>query len=129
MVVATVSEWWDRYGDTTKLDKINEIIAAINANASGKLATDPDYDSNWFALASGSVTKTHDLDTDNLLIQVLGKDTGSEGIMNIRVGGIGGGSGFRGGYYKNVTTTQITVQRESGDALWDQWRIQLWKLV
>lgn len=32
MTIATVTEWWDRYGILTKMNKINEIIAAINAN-------------------------------------------------------------------------------------------------
>lgn len=30
MSIAQVTEWWDRYGDKTKKDKINEIIDAIN---------------------------------------------------------------------------------------------------
>lgn len=35
MVIADVEVFWDRYGDKTKKNKINEMIAAINTNSLG----------------------------------------------------------------------------------------------
>lgn len=114
-------------GDVTAYEGVGA-AASRDDHVHPDLSRAPDYDSGWFALASGSTTKTHSLGTTELLIQVYGKD-GTLGIMNMRVGGIGGGSGYRGGWYDYVTTTQITVNRESGDALWDDWRILIWKLI
>lgn len=59
MSIEAVTEWWDRHGDKTKKDKINELISAINGFVSvpvgaiflwsGTLANIPD----GYALCDG----------------------------------------------------------------------------
>lgn len=123
MVVAEVSEWWDRFGDITKKDKINEII-------NGFLGRDPDYDSGWFAKGTGSTTKTHSLDTTHCFVYIMGDDTANGvGYNNRFVGHLETSGGLRqGACWQNLTTTQITVDRGTNDAYWDNCRIMMWKL-
>ncbi|MCK5161325.1 MAG: hypothetical protein KAQ99_07100 [Candidatus Aureabacteria bacterium] len=138
MVIAAVTKWWDRLGDTTNLDKINEIIAAINANTSGldgKLSTDPDYDSGFFAISVGATTtKTHSLGTTLCLIEVTGTGTWG-GITNMGVGQrmavVGSHPHERYGLvFKNLTTTTIQISRANEDYnINNSARIRMWKLV
>ena len=144
MVITAIEEWWDRYGNQDKKDKINEIIAAINANIStisghtaaiaghttdiaARMVKDPDYDSGWFAIAvNGTVTKTHNLGTLDVLVQIMGKTSG--GDITIRFfGGWAGTASVQGGWWQTLTTTQISARRHSNDLQWPNFRFMLWK--
>lgn len=120
MVVLTVQNWWDRFGDTTKKDKINEIINKM-------LQRDPDYDSGWFGLGTYSgVNKNHSLGTDQCMVEFQGKDAQTDGINNTHIGRTGTTS--RGPNWRNLTSTYIYVWRPGSDIQWDQLRVRLWKL-
>ena len=145
MPIDSVSEWWDRFGDQTKLDKINEIIAAINTNTSGiasnvsdildRLNQDPDYDSGWFSIGLGAtITKTHSLGTQHCLVYIEGRDTTTYYPHNRNIGSRhrqSSNSNEKGAMWQALTTTTVQCHRRSQDVVeaWDQMRIKLWKLV
>lgn len=145
MAIDAVTKWWDRFGDTVKKDKINEIIAAINANTSGiatnvtaiaaRLNQDPDYDSGWFSIGLGAtVTKTHSLGTQHCLVYIEGRDTTTYYPHNRNIGSRhrqSSNTNEKGAQWHSLTTTTVKCQRRSQDVVeaWDQIRIKLWTLV
>ena len=121
MVVSPVDKWWDRFGDTTKKDKINEIINKM-------IQRDPDYDSGWFAVGTyAGVTKTHSLGTDHCLVQAYAKDSGSAGINIQHIGKMFQVTS-QGGWWSKLTSTTIYCWRTGADTTWDQFRLLIWEL-
>ncbi|RLC88130.1 MAG: hypothetical protein DRJ03_03590, partial [Chloroflexi bacterium] len=54
--IALVEEWWDRYGDKTKKNKINEIINAINNLTITDITIDSDIIPSTSGINIGSET-------------------------------------------------------------------------
>lgn len=89
----------------------------------------PNYDSGWVSINQGqTLTLTHNLDTTELLIYVVGKGGGAE-INQQQYGGdinqLGQGGGL---YWKNLNNTAIKVTRYSDDGVYPQVRVQIWKI-
>jgi hypothetical protein len=94
--------------------------SSLELNSNGKLAIKSAlgasiYDSGWFSCTTGGTyTKSHGLSSQNLLTQVLFKDTGNQF-------GLGANRVYAVSYYRseandegacvtNITTTQLTIQ-------------------
>jgi hypothetical protein len=96
----------------------------------------PAYDSGWVGLsAPGEKTLTHNVggNVDNYVVDMIFKDSAVDGygVSIVHFGGyrdtkdIGTGD-FRGAYYRNLTSTQVTVYRYGDAYAADYVRIRIW---
>ncbi len=105
---------------------LNETVVYLNSTQ-GLGA--PDYDSGWVSIdTSQELTFTHNLNTTEVLVYVIGKDSDPPGINQINYGsnvysGIGAGA-----YWHSLTQNNVKVHRESDDVNWDQVRVMIWKI-
>jgi hypothetical protein len=95
----------------------------------------PAYDSGWVGLsAPGERTLTHNVggNVDNYVVDMMCKDSGNDyGVNIIHFGGYRdtkdiGSASYRGAYYYNLTSTQVTVFRYGSDFAADSVRIRIW---
>lgn len=101
----------------------------------------PNYDSGWRALAvacdslntiPGVLTLNHNLggNVDNYVVDIISKDTGDldgVGINNHGIGSFHTSDGDRRGFYlKQLTTSAITLYRESCDTSSHSVRVRIW---
>ncbi len=95
------------------------------------LAGGPDFDSGWMAIQQGqTVTLNHNLggsSTDNYWVTLDYWNAGS-GINQTYYGGadISDTNGHVGAYWKNLTTTSISVTRRANDTYAVKVRVRIW---
>jgi hypothetical protein len=118
----------------TKIAEMNATIISLEdrvdlLNAT-KLKAEPDWDSGWVTLPAGEVTPfTHNLNTTNVLVYMIGKDIdGTYDIHQWKFGTDDNGWSWLGTGWLNLTETTIKVGRQKDDAYWDQVRIMIWKI-
>lgn len=121
-------------GLETKIAEMNATIISLEdridlLNAT-KLKAEPDWDSGWVTLPAGKVTPfTHDLNTTNVLVYMIGKDVdGTYDIHQWKFGADDNALAWLGTGWLNLTETTIKVARQKDDAYWDEVRIMIWKL-
>jgi len=88
----------------------------------------PAFDSGWRAVPQGIFMDfEHNLggNVDNYVVDMQMKHSGSAGINNLNIG-TDDGAGWFGAFWRNLTTTSITVYRESDDVAAEQIRIRIW---
>jgi hypothetical protein len=88
----------------------------------------PAYDSGWDAvIAGGSEVKTHGLggNIDNYVVDLTCQG-GTPGVNNWGVGGDANWEEYYGGWWSNLTDTQITIHRWSDDTDCGQMRVRIW---
>jgi hypothetical protein len=100
----------------------------------------PNYDSGWRDLATacdslntipGVLTLNHNLggNVDNYVVDIISKDTGDPvtvGINNHGIGSFHTSDEIRGFYFKQLTTTSITLYREACDKSSNELRVRIW---
>jgi hypothetical protein len=97
----------------------------------------PNYDSGWRFLAvdpgvmNGVLLLNHNLggNVDNYVVDVISKDTGDleqTGINNHGIGSVNVNGSDRGYYFKKLTTSSITLFRESEDTSSHELRVRIW---
>ena len=106
---------------------------------------EPDYDSNWVSIGKAvSLTLTHDLNSDNYFVYLVGKyDTvGGDSITptigpgNFHTWEMGGdwfyddiyGTSKKYGVYYEAYPNTITIHRAASDPYSDYVRVQIWRL-
>jgi len=91
----------------------------------------PAWDSGWFNISAGStVIKTHNLSTTEVLVYMIGKkDDASPYIHQMDYGGwVDAIGNEHGAYWKDLTTTTISVRRRLNDDHWNYVRVMIWKI-
>jgi len=117
----------------TKINSLNATVveletelAILDAIKLGK----PDWNNtDWTSLPKGGeVIFTHNLNTTNVLVYMIGKkDSQDPYIHQMDYGGLWSGS-WNGAYWKNLTPTTITVHRHGDDNNWNYVRVFMWIL-
>lgn len=117
----------------SRINDLNDQIAwlktelgILNATKLGK----PKYDSGWVTLIAGQNKNfTHNLNTTNVLVYMIGKDAdGANDIHQINFGGETDNWQYWGAYWFDLTETKIMVRRQPQDIDWDEVRIMIWKI-
>lgn len=94
----------------------------------------PNYDSGWVYLdidngnQDGAAILTHGLggDVDDYVVDIVSKDTQTMGINNLGIGTYPAAGDGRGFYFRNLTTTTISIIRESQDYSSEYVRVRIW---
>ena len=95
------------------------------------LATETGWNSGWFAIAPGATRVfTHDLggDVGDYAVELLFRDTdaGGLGVHTFGYGGFEESGQWEGGYWSDLTDTNITVHRMVDDETADRMRVRVW---
>lgn len=118
-----------RNGDNTLIFNVDE-SGDVSFGGSGMTAFPrPAYDSGWVSLSQGaSTTLSHNLsgNRDNYVIDLTCNRTGGAGVNNWGVGGDAGATGYYGGWWSNLTTTDITIHRWDDDTDCPNLRVRIW---
>lgn len=88
----------------------------------------PAYDSGWVTIAAGnSIALTHNLggNVDNYVVELTFKHP-TYGVHHFGYGADVTVGGFYGGYWRNLTTSQITIERATDDGECPQMRVRIW---
>jgi hypothetical protein len=91
----------------------------------------PAWDSGWFNISKGEEkTRTHNLGTTDVLVYMIGKeDDARPYIHQMNYGGeCKEWDVWCGAWWRDLTTTEITVKRADGDDHWNYVRIMIWKI-
>jgi len=90
----------------------------------------PAYDSGWISISHGRTTLTHNLNTTNVLIYLIGNSSLSiRQFHQISVGGDNMVSGeYHGVCWLKLTETTIDINRFQEDTNWPKARIMIWKI-
>jgi hypothetical protein len=146
-VVAVAHDWTEWKEELLKeiliwfYNKVNNLESRIETLESQAIpqgfVAAPAYDSGWVAISqSETLTLTHNLDTTELFVYVIGKDAITDGFF-IPSGGINqiyygtgtdSGNGYRGLCWLNLDDTTIQVFRAHSDLKFDEVRVMLWKI-
>ena len=94
----------------------------------------PNYDSGWVFLDTnggtqdGAAILNHNLggDVDSYVVDIAAKDTQDIGINNLGYGTYLAAGDGRGFYYRNLTTSSISIMRESQDYSAEYVRVRIW---
>jgi hypothetical protein len=113
-----------------------EVTGAYQGNIASSSGTDgapfprPAYDSGWRAINQDqALTLTHSIgsDPDNFVVDLQFASINGPGRHHGNYGGLQSSSGnFYGGYWKELTNSQITVYRHLNDATLDSVRVRIW---
>jgi len=88
----------------------------------------PAYDSGWVSVSAGhTVELTHNLggDVDNYVVDLSFKHP-TEGVHQFGYGGDVTSGAFYGSFWRNLTTSSITVERATNDLDCPQVRVRIW---
>ncbi len=88
----------------------------------------PAYNSGWRAIAVGSyLDLSHGVggDANNYIVELYGKDD-FYGIHQLYYGGCASGSQWFGCYWQRLTNTDIRIQRNPNDNVYDSVRVRIW---
>jgi len=110
--------------------RTNELETQLIILNATKLGT-PGYDSGWVYSPSGQDWHhvfTHDLDTTNVLVYLIGLDSETGSIHQHWYGGQNSGAWWGGVWWSDLTTTTITVWKYRDDTEWDYVRVIMWKI-
>lgn len=109
-----------------RIEDLETLVQIINATKLGK----PNYDSGWTLMPAGTIKNfTHNLNTDNVLVYLVGIDLDGGLIIHQRdYGGETSGGNWFGAYWSRLTTTTIEVTRQGQDQNWDYIRLMIWKI-
>jgi len=110
---------------------LNETVVNLNETVNILNSTrglgPPDYDSGWVSLSGYANWFTHNLHTTEVFIYVMGKGTDGT-IHQIAYGGDTGGGGNNGVFWSALDETNIAICRVTGDVVWSQARVMMWKI-
>ena len=110
------------------LDLQDRVEALENQTVPPRYISPPAYDSGWQPINKGQLlTFTHDLNTVELLVYVIGKSPDSTAIHQQYYGYAFLLSGqVRGLSWYALTETSIKVLRGPDDTIWSEVRVMLW---
>ena len=104
------------------VEDLESEIIAMNATGLGK----PNYDSGWVSTILVDKEITHNLNTTNVIVYMIGKATLYGEIHQKDYGGWMGNINWYGAYWYGLTTTDIVIHRHGNDGDWVYARIFMW---
>lgn len=113
---------------TNLLLDLQDRVEALE-NQSGWLPA-PAYDSGWVSINQGQeITLTHNLNTTNVLVHIMGKFPQGFGIHIVALGGDDRSNNLYGLFWRYLDDTTIRVYRLPEDtSWWQQVRVMIWKI-
>jgi hypothetical protein len=126
--------WRELTGEHIKVYVGTELGFADSVRVRIWRAPAPDYDSGWVSMSQGaSATLVHDLGGpwNDYLVDLQFKDTDGTGWVNQRgygrdVYNLGGSWYYFGGFWRDLNSSEITLDRGSDDGNADQMRVRIW---
>ena len=122
----TPINWTKLLGD---IDNLKDRVEALeNQTLPQGFINKPAWDSKWTSIGTGDTKIYHNLNTTDVIVCMLGKDS----YGNVHQKDYGGyryplGSWY-GAYWYNLDNESITVHRHGDDGDWIQVRIMIWKI-
>jgi uncharacterized coiled-coil protein SlyX len=113
----------------SRIAELETVLSILNATKLGK----PDWDSldtyGWISIPAGEFRiLTHNLQTTNVIVYMVGYDFDGHEFHQIDYGGEKNGLNEYGARWEQLTTTTITVTRFGMDQNWDLIRVMIWKI-
>jgi hypothetical protein len=119
----------------TKLDNLNATLTqqisdveaeldVLNATKLGK----PYFDSGWTEVILGDTLVPHTCNTTNVIVYMIGKQTGGTAHQKDYGGWQRSDSTWYGAYWYDLTETHIRVHRHGNDGDWQWVRVFMWKI-
>jgi len=113
----------------SKVAELESKIAVLNATKLGE----PEWDSldtyGWISIPAGEFRiLTHNLQTTNVLVYMVGYDFNGEEFHQIDYGGEKSSIYNWGACWSELTATTIKVTRFGSDYTWDLIRVMIWKI-
>jgi hypothetical protein len=119
-----------RNKDDTLLFDVDDSGAVIYGGPGVAAFPRPAYDSGWVTILAGnsnSLVLTHNLggSVDNYIVDLSFKHP-SYGVHQFGYGGDVTSGGFYGSWWRNLTTSSITIERATNDTDCPQVRVRIW---
>jgi len=86
----------------------------------------PDYDSDWVGIGTGTTVIHHNLNTTEVLVYMLGKD--SQGYIHHNAYGGYVEENSHGAFWCQLDWDNITIVRNAADGEWVEVRVMMWKI-